>query len=77
MRLLLVLLVLAGCQPPVISEISDSAVKIQHSVDIKKAEVDAKAAEACAVYGKKPTTALSDSCASDNCYVVNTLYACQ
>ena len=73
----LFVLVLAGCQPPVISDISDSAVKIQHSPEFKQAEVDAKAIEACAIYGKKPTGPLSEKCATNNCYIVESLYACQ
>ena len=68
-------LVLAGCQPPVIADINDSALRIQYSVD-SKTGVDEKAAEGCAIYGKKAVR-ISDQCVSDDCYIRETLYACQ
>ena len=68
-------LVLAGCYAPTISEISDSAVRVQYAVD-NTSGIEAEAANGCALYGKKAVR-LSDRCASDNCYVREALYACQ
>ncbi len=73
--IVLFVLALAGCQPPMISDISDSAVRVQYAVD-NKSGVDAEAAEGCSLYGKQAVR-ISDRCVSDNCYIRETLYACQ
>ena len=77
MRALIVLFVLAlaGCYAPAISEISDSAVRVQYAVD-NVSGVDAEAANGCALYGKKAVR-VSDRCAIDNCYIREALYVCQ
>jgi hypothetical protein len=75
MRVLIILLALAGCYAPAISEISDSAVRVQYAVD-NTSGVDAEAAKGCALYGKQ-SIRLSDRCASDNCYVREALYSCK
>lgn len=53
---LAVLAPLAGCAlPPEIGDISDSSLKVQVNVYTPPEAADAKAAEGCALYGKKPT----------------------
>lgn len=52
----LAVVALSGCaMQPVISDISDSSLKVQGNAQTPKEAVDAKAAEGCALYGKAPT----------------------
>lgn len=61
MRVLIFLsiLVLAGCATPVVSDVSDSSVKIQAGAYASIEEINTKAAEACAIYGKQRSNHLS------------------
>ena len=61
MRALIVLpvLVLAGCAAPIVSDVSDSSVKVQAPAYTNIEEINAKAAEACAIYGKQRSEHLS------------------
>lgn len=79
MRYIAVLFLLAGCvaQPPIISDINDSAVHIQASVSVPMDELDAKAAEGCAVYGKTRTDGLSARRFGEYGYMREVLYACK
>lgn len=78
------ILVLAACAtpPPAISDIDGDHVKIQGlgrfanlSGDYILTEFDAKAAEACAIYGKTPSDALSVRQLGN--YDIEVLYACR
>lgn len=50
------LFVVTGCaMQPVISDISDSSLKVQTNPQTPVEAADAKAVEGCGLYGKKPT----------------------
>lgn len=76
----LFVLLLAGCTAntaPLVSDVSDSAVKIQAGTSVPMAEVDAKAAEACARYGKTRSDALSSRLIEGEwAYYQEALYSC-
>jgi hypothetical protein len=72
----LVLLLVSGCRPaPVISSISDSAVTIQHPGASSDPDIVAKAAEGCALYGRKAQP-LSYRCDDGYCIRKQHLFAC-
>ena len=79
MRALIILSILAGCAAaaPIISDISDSAVHVQARVDVPMADLNAKADEACAVYGKARSEPMSEKRFGDYDSIRNVLYACQ
>lgn len=56
-----ILFALAGCvaPQPVVSDVNDSSVKIQAPLFMDTVRIDAKAAEACAIYGKTRSDQLS------------------
>lgn len=73
-------LLLTGClgaEAPIISDIDDSSVKIQVNAAVPQDQVDAKAAEGCAVYGKQRTEALSERRFGQYGYMREVLYACR
>lgn len=69
---------LAACTPPapVISDISDSAIKIQSYSDNSTGDVTRKANEGCSIY-KKTATAISYSCLDNYCMQKEYLFACK
>lgn len=68
---------LAGCSStPVISDISDSSVKVQSQAASADATVMAKANEGCGLY-KKKAVALSRRCLDGYCINKEYLFACQ
>lgn len=72
----LTLLLTAGCRPaPIISGISDSAVTIEHPGASSDADIVAKAAEGCALYGRKAQS-LSYQCGDGYCIRKRHLFAC-
>lgn len=80
MRVLIVLttLALAGCTtpPPVVSDISDSAVKVESMEPPGSVVIWITANKACNLYGKT-AVAMSYQCISDYCIRKRYLFACQ
>lgn len=70
-------LFLAACatRPPVVSDISDSSVKVQGTVAHSADEIAATAQDACALYGKSPS-GLSERCLDGYCLSKEWLFAC-
>ncbi len=77
MKFSLVLLSLAGCAAPaVISDINDSALKVQANVYTPMNEVNAKAREGCQIYNKTPVS-ISVQCLDGYCTRKAYLFACK
>lgn len=77
LAILLALLVLAACAAPaVISDISDSALRIQVNALTPPAEIAQRARDGCAIYGKEPV-AISSRCVGGNCDYHELLFACR
>ena len=70
-------LLLVGCAtPPVISDISDSSVKVQAGLGTPVDAVDSEAARGCGIYDKKPER-LSFRCLDEYCFRKEYLFACR
>ena len=67
---------LAGCAHPAINDIDDSHVKVFVPLGSSAQEVTAEAARGCAVY-TKTAVPISQSCADQNCFHKQALFACQ
>lgn len=81
MRYIVVLfvLVLAGCvrHEPVVLDISDTSIRIEHNVDVRAGSVEETAAASCAVYNKRPMLVSTKRSEKDVFFVRESLYACQ
>jgi hypothetical protein len=74
---LLGLLFLAACAAPaVISDINDSALKIQVDAWTPPSEIERRARDGCAIYEKDPVP-VSYSCLDNNCMRRELLFACK
>ena len=72
-----VLLLLGACAAPaIISDINDSALKVQSGIGTSDEAILAKAREGCGIYGKKPVR-ISFVCKDEYCFTKNHLFACK
>jgi hypothetical protein len=75
--ILLGLVALASCAAPaVISDINDSALRIQVNALTPPAEIAQRARDGCAIYGKEPVP-ISSRCVNGNCDHQELLFACK
>ena len=71
------LVLLAGCAAPaIVSDISDSALKVQANVYTPMGEVLGAAREGCAIYDKTPVS-ISHTCQDQYCIRKEYLFACK
>jgi len=70
------ILLIAGCAPAVISDISDSALKVRTGLGTKEADILAEARRGCGLYGKTPVS-ISWRCLDQYCFEKEWLFACQ
>lgn len=72
-------LVLAGCarHEPVVLDVSDTSVRIEHNVDVLDGSVEETAAASCAIYNKRPKLVSTKRSEKDVFFVRESLYACQ
>ncbi len=72
-----IVLLVSGCAAPaVISDISDSSLKVQGGFGTTDADIQMKAAEGCALYNKKPVR-ISHVCIDGYCFRKSVLFACK
>ena len=80
MRAIIVIvgLVLAGCAaaPAVISDISDSSLKVQGGMGTTDAMIMAEARRGCGLYSKTPVR-ISHQCVDEYCIRKSVLFACR
>ncbi len=70
-------LLLGACAAPaIISDINDSALKVQSGLGTTDEAILAKAREGRAVYGKTPVR-ISFVCKDEYCFTKNHLFACK
>jgi hypothetical protein len=75
--ILIGLVAVAACAAPaVISDINDSAIKIQVNAYTSPAEIDQRAQEGCGIYNKQPVP-ISQRCLDQYCVSKELLFACK
>jgi hypothetical protein len=71
-----ILLVSCATVEPVISDISDSSLKVEQNLGQKDDAVMRKAKEGCALYNKSATR-ISHTCLDTYCFTKKVLFACR
>ncbi len=69
-------LLLGACAPAVISDINDSALKVQAGLGTTDEAILAEARRGCAIYGKTPVR-ISFVCKDEYCFTKDHLFACK
>lgn len=67
---------LACASPAVISDINDSALKVQGNAYTPVSEINLKAEEGCQIYNKSPV-GISTTCLNQYCTMKEYLFACR